>query len=41
MGFEPTTACLEGRYSTNLIYFHSMVPFLCTALWTPSVTIWG
>ena len=27
-GFEPATACLEGRYSTSLSYSRSMVPIL-------------
>ena len=26
-GFEPPTACLEGRYSTSLSYSQSMVPY--------------
>jgi hypothetical protein len=26
-GFEPPAACLEGRFSTNLSYCRSMVPF--------------
>ena len=27
-GFEPATACLEGRYSTSLSYSRSMLPIL-------------
>ena len=27
-GFEPATACLEGRYSTSLSYSRSTVPIL-------------
>ena len=31
-GFEPATACLEGRYSTSLSYSRSLVPILAAGM---------
>jgi hypothetical protein len=33
-GFEPSTTCLEGRYSTSLSYSRSLVPILAAGMET-------